>query len=681
MNSKISNEVKLEKYENISKIKIFPLFLSEFSYLIIVAIISSFILIFPSYHETTKYYSNSVSSWNSSLDPLIFTHLSDIHITNFKDINHYKTLFLTEKKLKPNFNLLTGDIADNYNRPSFPKVGKQNQKDWENYKDLLDTVLNNETILDVAGNHDMFGVISPLDEEYGYLDVSKVFTRNNTKTLEDFWLKTVNIEGITFILLHPFSFPMVHPPYNFYPHPSKQFLDLLEDTINEVGPCSILTHYSVDIFGHEKNKNGNSFKDIIKNENVQYIFTGHSHPSKFMIKHHKYGGLEFIGTSMKKTNDLGLVTIDNGRLVYNRVDLDENKFQTYFMTHPTPIEQLSKSHNFNEKKTEIRVISYKNDIEDNLYISGDFNGKLEFRRILKNGAKLYSMPMNIKSDGEYEIILKTPGCEIKRKFYVGDNIELSGEQEDYYNTLSRLILPLGIIIIFFLLIITFPLKILDFSFIDNWILEKEKGKNYYWILCFFLCPFILNYRININIPIYFRIILFISCFYPLLLPFHFFAPIKGYIGYSFLCFYLIKYQIIYDEWSIFFNILYFLLIISPITLVVSVFRFRKSCFYIFQFIYLYLLFIIACVINFRFAGESVNLTLLFFHPCFVIVPIILNVLLYISLKRYNKLHPENEYEFNMDINSINNERNSILSKNSDFSNKEEFQNEIIPSEI
>ena len=124
-----------------------------------------------------------------------------------------------------------------------------------------------------------------------------------------------------------------------------------------------------------------------------------------------------------------------------------------------------------------------------------------------------------------------------------------------------------------------------------------------------------------------------------------------------------------------------MLIISPITLVVSVFRFRKSCFYIFQFIYLYLLFIIACVINFRFAGESVNLTLLFFHPCFVIVPIILNVLLYISLKRYNKLHQENEYEFNMDINSINNERNSILSKNSDFSNKEEFQNEIIPSEM
>ena len=544
----------------------------------------------------------------------------------------------------------------------------------------MDIVLYNETILDVAGNHDMFGVISPLDDDYGYLDISKVFTRNNTKTLTDFLLKTVNIEGMNFILLHPFTFPMVHPPYNFYPHPSKQFLDLLEETINKVGPCSILTHYSVDIFGNERNKNGNSFKDIMKNEKVQYIFTGHSHPSKFMIKHHKNGGLEFIGTSMKKTSDLGLVTIDNGRLVYNRVLLDEGKFECYYMTHPTPIEQLSKTHNFNEKKTEIRVISYKNEIEDNLYINGDFNGKLEFQRILRNGAKLYSMPINIKSDGEYEIIFRGNGCEIKRKFYVGENIELSGEQEDYYNTLSRLIIPLGVIILLNLLIITFPLKIIDFSFIENWILEKGKGKNYYWALCFFLCPFILNYRINRNAPIYFRIILFISCLYPLLLPFHFFAPIKEHIGYSFLCFYLIKNEIIYDEWSTFFNIVYFLLIISPITLTVSVFRFRKSCFYIFQFIYLYLAFIIACVINFRFAGESVNLVLLFFHPCFVIIPIILNVFLYISLKRYNKLNPQDEYEFNIDINLINNERNSILSKNSDFSNKEENENDIIATE-
>jgi len=32
----------------------------------------------------------------------------------------------------------------------------------------------------------MFWVISPFNKDFGYLDVSKIFTRNNTKTLRDF---------------------------------------------------------------------------------------------------------------------------------------------------------------------------------------------------------------------------------------------------------------------------------------------------------------------------------------------------------------------------------------------------------------------------------------------------------------------------------------------------------------
>ena len=127
-----------------------------------------------------------------------------------------------------NFHLLTGDIADDYKKRYFPKVGKQNQKDWKLYKELIETEFYNETILDIAGNHDMFGVITPFNKDFGYLDVSKTFTRNNTKTISDFWIKTVNIEGINFILLNPFNFPVVHPPYAFFAHPPEKLLNLLE---------------------------------------------------------------------------------------------------------------------------------------------------------------------------------------------------------------------------------------------------------------------------------------------------------------------------------------------------------------------------------------------------------------------------------------------------------------------
>ena len=193
-----------------------------------------------------------------------------------------------------------------------------------------------------------------------------------------------------------------------------------------------------------------------------------------------------------------------------------------------------------------------------------------------------------------------------------------------------------------LLVISFPIRIIDYSFIDDWLFGKIPGKCNYYIICIFLSPLILNYRICSSIPLYFRIILFFFMIYPLVLPFHFIESIKGNIGYSFLCFYFINNKILYEVWSIFFIAFYFWLIISPISITVSGFKFKQSCFYIFHFILLYLFFITICFVNFRFAGETVKFLLLFFHPCFVVIPIILNILIYIILCKYNKTQQQNE---------------------------------------
>ena len=666
MEMKVNKELKKEEKNESNGCKGCALFLSEFTFMIIAAIIVPIGVIFPLHFKSTEYTSYEGPSWNSSSDPLIFTHISDIHITSLNEIDKYRTLFRTAKKLGANFHLLTGDFADDYKKRHFPKVGKQNQKDWKYFKELLDTELYNETIIDIAGNHDMFGVISPFNKDLGYLDVSKIFTRNNTKTLRDFWLKTVKVEGMNFVLINPYNFPVVHPPYGYFAHPPKKLLNLIEQEINNVGPCSILIHYPVDFFMWKKNRKGNTFGKIMKNQNIQYIFSGHTHPLKFEIKHHEYGGIEFVGTSTKKTKDFGIVTIDNGRLVYNRVKFKENKFENYYMTYPVPLNQISKTHNFNEKNTEIRIISYKNEIEDNLYITGDFNGKLEYQRDLKNGAKLYSMPLNIISDGKYEIKFVAPGYEIKREFYVGKKVKISGER---FDLIKCFVLPFIIstaVILLFLLIITFPIRIINFSFIDDWILGKLEGKCYYWIICIFLCPFILNYRICTNAPIYFRIILFFFLCYPLALPLQFFEPIKGHVGYTFLCFYFINKKVLYDEWSIFFNAFYFWLVISPIAIIVSGFKFKQFCFYKCHFVMVYLFFVGVCAFNFRFSGESVKLWLLFFHPCFVIIPIILNVFMYIILNRYNNINkPEIKETIDDNKNdfTINNDNTLVTIKN------------------
>ena len=640
MKKERNTEAKNNNLKPIS-IKSFALFLSEFSHLIIILIIVLIGVIFPSHHKSVTYYSKSNNiSWNSTADPLIFTHLSDIHISSLKNIKKYEELFKAAKNLNASFHLLAGDLVDNYKKRYFPKVGKQNREDWKIYKYLLDTYLYNETILDISGNHDMFGVISPLRRKYGFLDVSKSFNRNNTEFLNKFLVKTETIEGINFILINPYKFPTVHPPYGFYPQTSKKMLDLLEKEINKYDSCYILTHFPSDFFWWEKSSQGHTFGKIMKNKKIHYIFSGHTHPKKYQTIHHEYGGLEFIGTSTKTSNSFGIVTIDNDRLVYNKVKYGNKKPTKYFMTHPIPVEQIVSSQIFNEKNTEIRIISYDEDI-DKLIVSGDFNGIMEYKRTLKNGAKLYSMPLNITKDGKYMIKVNGQNFKIKRRFYIGEKYKTGNERKVMSKAFFRLLYVSAILISLFLLIIVLPIKIVNLKFIDDWIYGLNEERSY-WIQAICLSPLILNYRININTPLYFRIILLFLFFYSLILPIHFFEPIEGYVGYSFLCYIYIKGKFIFEQWSIYFNIFYYWGVISPCAIVVSSFRFKDSWVYTFNFIFLYFAFICICAINIRWAGESVKTYLLFFHPCYVIIPIILNILIYIVRCRYSNLNESKE---------------------------------------
>ena len=636
--NQIQKDIQNTKKNNISpSIKSCALFLSETSYLIIILIIVVIGLIFPSHHKSVKIYSKSKKeAWNSSSDPLIFTHISDIHIASIKKKNDYRKLFREAKKLNASFHLFTGDLVDNYKKEHFPKIGKQYYKDWQLYKNLLEEEFYNETVLDVAGNHDMFGVISPLHRKFGFLDSSYSFNRNNTKTLEDFYIKNQTIQGMNFILVNPYIFPVVHPPYGFYPHTTKSLLDKLEKKINEIGPCYILIHFPIDFFWWKKSSNGKTMGKIMKNKNIQYIFSGHTHPPNFQVKHHEYGGLELIGSSTKTQGSFAVVTIDNGRLVYSKLDFEKKKPEKYFMTHPIPREQIAPAQIFNEKNTEIRIISNDEGINNDLVVSGDFEGKMIYQRKLENGMKLYSMPLNISQNGKYKIKVSGPNCSIERKFYIGPSYNNKKEIKALSKGFFRLLFVSAAIILFFLFIICFPIKILDLHYIDDWILGLNK-KKCYWLQVIFLSPLILNYRININTPLYFRIILIFFLIYSLTLPFHFFEPIEGHTGYTFFCYIFIRGHVIFEEWSIIFNNFYYWGAISPAAIMVSGFGFKKSWVFIFNILFLYFAFICICLINYRWAGESVKILLLFFHPCYVIIPIILNILIYLSLCRYNKM--------------------------------------------
>ena len=164
-----------------------------------------------------------------------------------------------------------------------------------------------------------------------------------------------------FILFNDYRFPNPRPPYGNEPYTTKDQLDLLENSIDEIGQedCFILTHYNVDRMWYITSSKGHTFEEIISKSNVYAIFTGHRHPKKVEIIHHgDKGGLEFCTSSTFDKKRAGLITIDNDNVIYHDVFIPiPGEEPNFFLSYPVPDEQLSSHHVFNLNEFEIRVIS------------------------------------------------------------------------------------------------------------------------------------------------------------------------------------------------------------------------------------------------------------------------------------------------------------------------------------
>ena len=101
----------------------------------------------------------------------------------------------------------------------------------------------------------------------------------------------------TFILLNDYRFPVIRPPYGVETLINRKHLDKLENLINSLDEdeeCFLLSHYQVDRALLSKSSSGKSFKEIISNKKIGFVFTGHLHPKNVIIIHHgSEGGLEF----------------------------------------------------------------------------------------------------------------------------------------------------------------------------------------------------------------------------------------------------------------------------------------------------------------------------------------------------------------------------------------------------
>ena len=621
-------------------------FISEYAWLAIILIIVLFGFLFPYYHPPQTFYSkNATEPWDSNYTPKILMHIADIHISFYLGFrtNGSTNYFSDFLDYKPDLILNSGDVVDSYEESYWPKVGSQWKSDWGIYANTIKKNLSKFKIIDVAGNHDLFAVDDLFSKNNNFLDHSFIYNRSNVKNFDDFILRKMNLYNDTLILYNEYRFPTTHPPYGVGPHPTKHMLDLLEKAIDESGDCYILTHYQVDRNWFIKSSKGNSYSNIISKKNVKAIFTGHDHPPKTMIIHHGQGAVEFCSPTPFNGKTQGLITIDNGQMVYNSVLIEKKgEKPLFFMSYPIPKDQISSHHVFNYKQSEIRVISYAGK-EVNLEISGDIKGVMEFKKKLENGADLYTFPMNL-GFGNYRIKVSGDGCNLEREFVIGNKFKGKKELSICFVRSLLIMRFCSIPIVIGLFIIIFPwggnLKISKelenlIEGRDNYKIKKFGWLEYllFLIKLIFLGPFIIRERYKL-INFATKIIMFIAFLYPLILPNHIFKPYYGINGYSFLFFIVILgKRIQFEEWALQMTFCYYLVVILINGIYLGGVKYHKN-FQKGKIVFLINLFLTfsfwggGIYINIRFVGESIWWPYLFLTPIYVIIPIILKIIIH-----------------------------------------------------
>ena len=626
-------------------------FVSEFSLIVIMALIILLIDVIPQYHSKKTFTSKQIPNFQFSQDPIILVHTTDIHMSvNRKERTDGSSIILMSLcEYNPDLFLLNGDYVDNSKKGG--RMGKQNLEEWKMYKSTVINVLFKKgfKVIDISGNHDQWAVGEVNSKENNFLDNSFIYNRTNVKDELDFYLRKIKLNinniDINFLLIHDYRYPVYRPPYGSETHTSVKQLDLLENMINSIDEEEIflMSHYPVDRALIYKSHNGLTFGEIISNKKVYAIFTGHEHPHNVRIIHHgDKGGLEFCTASPFDNKRAGLITLDNGNLVYHEVYIPYygNK-PLFFLTYPTPNEQLSSHHIFNIKNFDIRVISYYPHENIKLIIEGDINGFLEYDHTLNNGAFLYKYHVDLE-EGEYKIHIfdeNNIGCDISTEFTIGE--KYTGKKEKFIGGINyRFALRFMIIPFFiFLFIIAFPffpelnlniVKSIEKN-IECQIIDNKLNPILIYILLIVLSPFFYRLRLQSTSQInkIIRYAIFIALIYPLILPVHFMQSVEGKIGYSFFAFVVLDNKANYESWAIQMTFIYYGITLFPFILFASGKKFynkNNKIIIIIHSVLCLIMWIGSFIINFLTVGQSLSLGYLFFSTAFVIIFIVLLIL-------------------------------------------------------
>lgn len=533
---------------------------------------------------------SSTEHYNSSKDPVVFAHLTDIHINRLTpaSVESFQHTVSLLKMYHPDFVVISGDITDNYEPPSNPRYGDEIEENWQIYQREISNI-SDIPIVEVAGNHDQFGVKGVFSHKNFIMNYSRTYNVNNTKSESDYAVRsyTVGRSNTTIIGINPFEFPTGHPPLLFFMKYSQQVLDQLSIEIEKNDKSFIISHYPVGTIHSESSSQGYKFQEIFgRNKKVTAYLTGHTHPKTPQIFHHGKGILEIIGPSNYYASKFGLVTIDNDFISWSTIDLTNPV--NGVISYPVPKAQISMQTIFNDfTNTEIRVVMFSNrhDHQIEFNITNEektkqvFNGKLNYNREIVEGKQvLYTFPMKdcIKTAGTYEMTF-SGDFNGSIEFFVGDMIVTGNEVMPTLSNTRNFLFVTFPVFFLILLIITFVSPCGEeqtsmFETVEDWI-ETSYGDSDHWIVVSLLGFLLVRCRFQ-RTPILLRLFVFFSVVFSVVGPIFLFET-EDLVGYISVYGYYINNKAYSADFGLFFAYFYLLLVVLPMVVMCSSLSVKK----------------------------------------------------------------------------------------------------------
>lgn len=518
----------------------FPFFLSQYLW---IAIFFIFLLIgvLVSPYQKIKPIKSKSSLNTKNIPPVLIMHLTDIHLNSYQHIRaqtfERALLYATKNNISKLIN--SGDLVDNKKKEL--SYGVQSKTDYPHYSSVLNKFMNKnklgkedtnpeffsqDSVIDIPGNHDEYGVPSYNSEVHRVLDFSSYFQylskseKNSERiNLSTFWASRIDItDNIELISLNPFRHPTPHAKLGFWNHPTTSILDDIEKVLSnskktksskekEGRSLFVQCHFPIRLMitNHKTSQTKLTLTELLEKFSVDLFLSGHLHPKKASLLHTDNGLLEVVGSDLKGHLGVGIISVDKGNQIFyhsenfNEIDSKNlNGMPNVIVLSPVPIEQLSSSSVFNSRDIEIRVIVFTNSkevkLKANIIKSGKiiFNEDLSFDSFLNGNQALYVKKLTVPENGQYTFQLKSDTFPLKISsktdsyefdFFIGDEVKIKKELIYCFPNLVTTCFAGFVIFVVFNVFVTFPYHF-DFSVnhglnSDNLVDEKSGSESHF----------------------------------------------------------------------------------------------------------------------------------------------------------------------------------------------------------